>query len=75
MLDVGLKTQNYARSRLKDAKLCKIYAQKRKIMQDLGLKTQNYARSRRITQNYARSTLKAQNYARPTLKNAKLCKI
>ena len=45
MQDLGLKTQNYARSTLKNAKFCKIYDLKRKIMQDLGLKTQNYARS------------------------------
>ena len=43
---LGLKTQNYARSTNKNAKFCKIYDLKRKIMQDLGLKTQNYARSR-----------------------------
>ena len=36
MQDLGLKTQNYAKSTLK----------KNKIMQNLGLKTQNYARSR-----------------------------
>ena len=36
MQDLHLKKQNYARSRLKNAK----------IMQDLGLKTQNYAKSR-----------------------------
>ena len=45
MQDLGLKMQNYARSTLKNAKFCKIYDLKRKIMQDLGLKTQNYARS------------------------------
>ena len=35
MQDLGLKTQNYTKSTLKNAK----------IMQDLGLKTQNYTRS------------------------------
>ena len=38
MQDLGLKLQNFARSRLKNAKLCKIYALKRKTMSDLGLK-------------------------------------
>ena len=33
MQDLRLKTQNYARFTLKNAKLCKIYAKKRKIMQ------------------------------------------
>ena len=48
MQDLRLKTQNYARSTLKNAKLRKILQDlglKRKVMQDLCLKTQSYARS------------------------------
>ena len=48
MQDLGLKTQNFARSTLKNAKLRKILQDlglKRKIIQDLRLKIQNYARS------------------------------
>ena len=37
MQDLGLKTQNCAKSTLKNAKLCKIYASKHKIIKDLGL--------------------------------------
>ena len=76
MQGLGLKKQNYARSRPKNAILRKTYAENRKIMQDLRLKMQNYAistlKKRKIMQDIG---LKTQNYARSTLKSAKLCKI
>ena len=75
MQDLSLKTQNYAKSTPKNAKLCKIYAQKRKIMHDLGLIRKIMQNLRLKTQNYARYWLKMQNYAKSTHKNAKICKI